>query len=248
MIGITEGYDPAYDKSWKTWAVKNPTILITKDFPKVHKELLGVFPSNIIFHVTCTGLSGTIFEPNTPPVNEILKSISNLNDFQKKHIVLRIDPICPPLFTIQRQEFDGDKYLANVYKILKFGADNNLRMRISFLDLYNHVLNRLEKYPVIKDCLKEAYENSLHLPLDVRTKCLNNFEEFTKRKLEVCGEPGLACTGCVSKTDLDVLGIDLQKVVGQGAQRPSCACLALKKELIPIKKMCPHKCLYCYWR
>ena len=248
MIGITEGYDPAYNKDWKDWAVKKPTILISKDFPKVHKELLGVFPSNIIFHVTCTGLSKTIFEPNTPSVNTILSSISNLNDYQKNHIVLRVDPICPPLFKVQRKEFDGEKYQTEVFKILKFGADNNLRIRISFLDLYNHVLNRLDNYPVIKNYLEESYEKMIHIPLDKRIEYLNEIENFVGRKVEVCGEPGIACTGCVSKTDLDILGIDLQKTVGQGAQRPSCACLALKKELIPIKKMCPHKCLYCYWK
>lgn len=152
MIGITEGYDPAFTNDWKDWATNKPTILITKNFPKISKDFLRTFPSNILFHVTCTGLSGTVFEPNTPPVDSILDSIKNLNEYQKKHIVLRVDPICPPLFTCN--EFNGSEYYENIHKILTFGSVNNLRIRVSFLDMYKHIWERLVKYPLIKEHLK----------------------------------------------------------------------------------------------
>lgn len=208
-----------------------------------------MFPSNVIFHVTCTGLSGTIFEPNTPSVDSVLDSIKDLNEFQKKHVVLRVDPICPPLFTCNiPNEFNGLKYCENFYKILKFGSANNLRVRISFLDMYKHVWERLEKYPLVKEHLKKHYGNELHLPLESRKKYLSLIEKTVGKKVEVCGEPGLECFGCISKLDLDTLKVDLKKEVGKGMQRAACACLALKKELIPIKKVCPHNCIYCYWR
>lgn len=246
MIGITEGYDPAFANDWKEWAQNKPTILITKNFPKISKDFLGTFPSNIIFHVTCTGLSGTVFEPNTPPVDSILDSIKNLNEYQKKHIVLRVDPICPPLFTCN--EFNGSEYYENIHKILTFGSINNLRIRVSFLDMYKHIWERLANYPLIKEHLKKYYGDDLHLPLESRKQYLDLIEKIVGRKVEVCGEPGLECFGCISKLDLDTLGIDLQKEVEKGMQRSACACLALKKELIPIKTPCPHNCIYCYWR
>lgn len=249
MIGITEGYDPAFANDWKEWAQNKPTILITKNFPKVSKEFLGTFPANIIFHVTCTGLSGTVFEPNTPSVDSILNSIKDLNEYQKKHIVLRCDPICPPLFTCNvLNEFNGSTYYENIHKILTFGSANNLRIRVSFLDMYKHIWERLSKYPLIKEHLKKYYGDDLHLPLESRKQYLNLIEKIVGRKVEVCGEPGLECFGCVSKLDLDTLNVDLKNEVGKSMQRPACACLALKKELIPIKKVCPHKCIYCYWK
>ena len=248
MIGITKGFDPVFCNDWVKWATNKPTILISKDFPKLHNSLLNVYPSNIIFHVTCTGLSGSIFEPNTPSVDKVLDSIKDLNDYQRKHIILRCDPICPPLFTCNvMNEFNGSKYYENVHKILSFAGVNNLRVRISFMDMYKHVWERLEKYPLIKEHLKKYYGNELHLPLESRKQYLDLIEKIVGRKVEVCGEPGLECFGCISKLDLETLGIDLQKEIGKSGQRAACACLALKKELIPIKKVCPHKCLYCYW-
>lgn len=249
MIGITEGYDPVFCSDWKNWAHDKPTILITKNFPKLHKELLGTFPPNIIFHVTCTGLSGTVFEPNTPSVDEVLDSIKDLNDYQKSHIVLRCDPICPPLFACDKNpDFNGVEYYENIHKILTFGATNNLRIRISFMDMYKHVWERLDNYPLLKNHLKKFYRDELHLPLEIRKSFLDLVEKLVRRKVEVCGEPDIECTGCVSAIDLDTLHIDLKHSVETGIQRPACACLALKKELIPIKKVCPHNCLYCYWK
>ena len=249
MIGITEGYDPVFANDWKKWVQNKPTILITKNFPKVSEYFLRTFPSNVIFHITCTGLSGTIFEPNTPSVESILDSIKSLNEFQKKHIVLRVDPICPPLFTCNiPNEFNGLKYCENFYKILKFGSANNLRIRISFLDMYKHIWERLEKYPLVKEHLKKHYGNNLHLSLESRKKYLSLIEKTVGKKVEVCGEPGFECFGCISKLDLDILKVDLKNEVGKNMQRVACACLALKKELIPIKKVCPHNCIYCYWR
>ena len=247
MIGITEGFDPVFCKDWEKWASYQPTILISKNFPKVHKHFLGAYPSNIIFHISCTGLSGTIFEPNTPPFDEVLNYINNLNEYQKKHVVLRCDPICPALFDYKGPDFDGEAYKKNVAKILKFGHDHNLRIRISFMDMYNHVWNRLDKYPQIKEHLRKHYGDDMHLPLNVRKDWLEVFKNHNTIELEVCGEPGIPCHGCVSKIDLDILGIELEKEF-KGGQRTACSCLALKKELIPVKKVCPHKCLYCYWK
>jgi len=53
--------------------------------------------------------------------------------------------------------------------------------------------------------------------------------------VEVCGEPGISCTGCISKLDLDIFGL---KYDGDDRtnQRSVCECLAIKKELLTWNK------------
>ena len=54
--------------------------------------------------------------------------------------------------------------------------------------------------------------------------------------IEICGEPGINCTGCLSERDLDTFGVELDKDLETGMQRPACACLGIKKELLNNKK------------
>jgi hypothetical protein len=65
---------------------------------------------------------------------------------------------------------------------------------------------------------------------------------------EICGEPGLQCTGCVSERDFRALGIPLPLLPILKGQRMACKCLAEKTELLSNRKPCLHGCLYCYWR
>jgi hypothetical protein len=65
---------------------------------------------------------------------------------------------------------------------------------------------------------------------------------------EVCAEPGLPCSGCVSNRDLAALGLSAQTDPGRSGQRPLCACAAFKTELLTNRRPCAHGCLYCYWR
>jgi hypothetical protein len=50
----------------------------------------------------------------------------------------------------------------------------------------------------------------------------------------------------VSEIDCKVLNVNPFNFYKD--QRPFCACLANKKELLKEKKQCRHNCLYCYWR
>ncbi len=64
---------------------------------------------------------------------------------------------------------------------------------------------------------------------------------------EICGEPGMACTGCISERDLAILGIE-SMAIPMGRQRPECKCLAVKRELLSRRGQCASGCLYCYWK
>ena len=81
-----------------------------------------------------------------------------------------------------------------------------------------------------------------HAPLEER---IAFWEEVGKP--EICGEPFMSCTGCISQLDLETFGISTDED-RTSKQRNSCCCLALKHELLSNKTRCSHKCLYCYWQ
>lgn len=253
FIGITERGDAALDDSWKKWVYdKNlPAILITKNAPLLERNHPDIFSKNVIIHATCTGLGGSFIEPNVPYYDEILSWIESKTEEQRKRIVLRVDPICLPLFLCSNVVQHNDKhYFETLMCLFNFAEEKRLRTRISFLDLYSHVLHRFDVRPEIRDWLAQKYNNELHLPLEDRKSFLAWVNKsWPLLKLEICGEPGLPCDGCVSFTDLDIFGIkyDVNESF-YGNQRPGCCCLTSKKELLDNKHQCKHGCLYCYWR
>ena len=217
LIGITEHCDPTVDLQWVKWVNKNrPAIIITKN----PVRLISLINSkmNIIIHSTITGLGGTVFEPNIPPYQESLiayHQISNL--IGKNRVVLRIDPIIDNLDIMFYQD------------LIK---ESEGRVRISFLDLYPHVLRRF------KDNEIKFKRTEFHLPLRDRVliwELLN--------KPEICGELDMDVTPCVSELDCKILGVN---PYGYKGQRFACACLGNKRELLTMK--CTYNCLYCYWK
>lgn len=272
FVGITERGDAALNEDWVDWVYKKgkPAILITKNAPLLQQNHPDIFFQNVIIHATCTGLGGTLFEPNVPNYKEILDWLSRKNDRIRKNIVLRVDPIIPALHPIgvdlhvlnnQHADFDIKninavlgfdvvQYWKNLKSILEVASNLRVRVRISFMDLYDHVVYRL------KDCnenlhnyLLNAYKGKLHYPLEKRKSVLDTLkQEYPLLDFEICGEPGMECTGCVSKKDLDILGIYSDGNVELLGNRNGCCCLAMKKELLNTKGQCPHKCLYCYWK
>jgi DNA repair photolyase len=223
-IGITERGDAAVNLEWIEWVSQgNPAILITKN----PKELIGYLDGNenVIIHCTVTGLGGTKLEPNVPSVDESAEAMKTLSElFDKDRIVLRIDPIVP-------YEPYLSKHLEAYEKCMQYAS----RLRVSFMDMYPHVIARLQE-----NKLRVPYQ-TLHAPLQDRLEALAKFPNA-----EVCGEPGIACKGCVSPEDCFTL-----KVLPEPAknkQRQACACIGNKKELLNSKKPCLHGCLYCYWR
>ena len=219
-IGITERGDAGIDFSW-IGAKVDGMILITKKLS--HQFIAAAARENAIVHATITGLGGTIIEPNVMPPGEAYEHFEDLvNEIGKERVVLRIDPIVP-----SRKEA-----AEKVFKDLRhFGT----RVRISFMDNYTHVRGRFRR---VKADL-EPYD--FHAPLAERIKMAKFFEGA-----EICGEPNMICSGCVSQRDLGILGLESGN--GTKGQRLACCCLAEKTELLTSRKQCPHGCLYCYWK
>lgn len=253
QIGITERGDAAINTDWKTWvySFNKPAILITKNPIKLIEENQDLFFSsngNVILHATITGMGGSWLEPNVLDSDYTIQKLQEFldNGFNRKRIVIRQDPIFVPEILI-----NDDEYKNKIFRVGRFAKENDLRYRMSFMDLYQHVKDRLYK------ANPEHYEAILklqpvkHLSTKIRLKFLEILKSntgLTNDDIEICGEPDIKCTGCISKKDLDIFGIELEKEAGTGFQRPTCACLGIKKELLNNKHRCAHQCLYCFWR
>lgn len=257
-IGITERGDAALDDNWKKWVYdeQKPAILITKNPKKLISEnrdlFFGELKGNVILHATITGLGGTVFEPNVMPFSiqlNFLKDCLADTTFHKERIVIRHDPLIPHL------GISNESYKNSMITIAKFAKDNGLRYRTSFFDYYNHVRDRFDNIIKNNDEWAAAintlnhYQKDLHLSLDIRLSFLDFIKTsgLTDEEIEICGEPQMACSGCLSIKDLNIFGLSIDEIT-KNNQRAACACLGLKKELLTNKHPCAHKCAYCYWK
>jgi hypothetical protein len=239
-IGITERGDAALDTSWLNWVNKGKAaILITKNPIKLRDILFERVPvfcyKNIILHCTVTGMGGTYLEPNVPKYEDIkddlmsLKTDFELKGFSLAKLVLRADPIIPVSPALDAQlkvieELSSPSYFDEV--------------RISFIDNYYH--NR--------DKISLPWEG-LHAPLEMRQEAYDKIKNVCNLPLNVCGEPGFKCNGCVSESDILALGRKIEDYsLALNGQRQFCSCIAAKKELLSNKHPCGHNCAYCYWK
>jgi hypothetical protein len=234
-IGITERGDAAVN--FDQWVDKldqvDGAILITKDPHFILQHWRDFDSSKCIIHCTITGWGGSKLEPNVATPGDALWSYWQLCERAPEQIVLRIDPIIPTKVGLRKAK--------RVYEA------RHSRVRTSILDLYTHVRKRLAgTYKEIDDLLKTHPESEgIHLPLPIRQEILRKTFEYD---VEICGEPDMPCTGCVSLTDLRILGLPVPLQAQKSRQRKACACLSVKKELLTRKQPCKHGCLYCYWR
>lgn len=232
MIGITERGDAALNLEWLPWVKKRkPAILITKDVGKLTQlleENLLQSAENIIVHATITGMGGTKLEPKVPLLKDSIYFLKHLLTFlRKENVIIRIDPVLP--------NETGLHYATRVWELTKdLGI---IRYRMSFLDAYPHVRERFYSAGI------KVHWEGIHAPLEERKDLYSRLPI----PMEVCGEPGMFCSGCASAADLKALGVTAADSETLGGQRPACACLMLKKELLLNRTRCPHACLYCYW-
>ena len=241
-IGITERGDAGvyFQDVLRKLPEVDGAILITKNPKIILNSLHMLEPYKVIIHATITGYGGSVIEPNVPPSKETLPAYKELvKQLGPERVVLRVDPVVPT-----------PKGIETACNII---AHTQSRLRVSVLDLYRHVIERFhEECPHLLDKLVSVdfgdgvlYENSLHARKSVRVPLLRTLKALGA---EICGEPDVECTGCVSERDLTALGIKLDKVIKVGIQRHYCQCLDIKTELLHHKEKCPHGCLYCYWR
>lgn len=227
-IGITERGDPSLDKSWISWVSSgNPAILITKNPSMITSMLRDISSPNVIVHATITGYGGTILEPNVPELETSLAGYKTLLEtLGDDRVVLRIDPI---ILTEK-----GLHAAQNVlFKALLINPTP--RVRISFLDMYDHVKIRFENVG-----LPLPYD-TFHAPSEARWNAWKILGEP-----ELCGEPDMPNTPCISVIDCEILGVD--PVPNDFPQRTACGCLGNKHELLKTRKRCFNGCIYCYWK
>lgn len=223
-IGVTERGDPALDHDWLPWVRDGkPTILITKNCIVIEKMLDDIVNPNVIVQCNITGWGGTDIEPNVPEWEKTVESYKSLSQkYGEDHIVLRIDPVIPTYEGLGRALSVAENKTATG------------RVRISFLDAYPHVRLKFRE-------LGRFIHDGFHAPLDIRQRM---WEALGKP--EVCAEPGLPSSGCLSAVDCEILGV--KPSLALKGQRPLCMCLANKFELLTKKEPCPHGCVYCYWK
>jgi DNA repair photolyase len=228
-IAITERGDGAFlQQQWRSALreLKADGVIVITKAPHLLELPL---PTKVIVHCTITGLGGSVIEPHViePPV--ALAAYRRLvENYGGERIILRVDPI------VCQQP-----YIEQAIKVAKQAEG---RVRVSFLDAYPHVRDRFTAARVALN------QEEFHADLDTRKTILG----MLKKKIndvEVCAEPGLVCSGCVSARDLDAIGLNSEKMSSvKGMQRKFCCCAAEKVELGRSRSQCKHKCLYCYWR
>lgn len=236
-IGITERGDAALDLAWvnKMNSVDG-AVLITKNCTsKSFLAAVKEYKERVIVHTTITGNGASFIEPNVPHPNEVLKGVWELaNIIDPKRIVLRIDPIIPNDI--------GITWIPYLINNLPKGVS---RVRFSIIDNYKHIKARGLHLPW----------NGFNAPEYMVSNVVNAFLPYTdKFSIESCGEsyqviPKAWKIGCISETDLQLLGFDYgfaQTKIQR--QRPTCMCLSVKHELLSKRTICPHGCLYCYWK
>jgi len=238
-VGITECGDPAFSDSWIPWCKEGlPAILITKHPGVLHTIIEKEFPNatrpNIIVHATITGWGGTPMEPNVPDMQTALFGFQALKEeFGPQRTVLRVDPIILTAEGVLR-----------AHQVFKTATAMSLvqRARISFADMYPHVLARFHKLNI------RVPHTTFHAPLELREMAWRSFSIWGKALWlpDICGEPDMLCVGCVSELDCKILGVFPKKTFKK--QRDTCACCGNKHQLLADRKRCPSQCAYCYWK
>jgi len=235
-IGITERGDAGLNFEWVE-KLCDANVIITKHLTTNNTRLIDSLINNkdkIILHVTCTGYGGTKVEPRVPTPNAVYDGVQELirHGFPAKQIVLRTDPIFPTQVGIATVKAVWEKF-----------SDTGIsRCRYSVVDMYPHAKKRLleafDRLPF------ETFKAPKEMMEAVKAAVLTSNMPY---EFESCAEDLPVQTGCISKKDLDILGIVTETEEG-GFQRKGCMCLKGKTELLTEKRICPSGCLYCYWK
>lgn len=249
-IGITERGDAGLDLSWADKLnYVDGAILITKNITdKFIKTVCEKHNAGhkIIIHCTCTGWGGSVIEPNVPEYTTQISQLCKLiqSGFPKSRCVLRIDPIFPT-----------KKGLQHVQKVIETAYTEKLlpeiRVRISILDEYRHVKDRFRQMGY-----EPIYGNSFYAPKSMFENTARTLAAYQDITYECCAEPMLTnqypyrfiAHGCISPTDLAILGIPYNAMTVNPQNRNGCLCLSCKTELLNNRHRCPHQCAYCFWK
>lgn len=248
-IGITERGDAGTDFTWvEKLGTVDGAILITKNITgRFISEVIAAqnLGQKLIVHCTCTGYGQTALEPHVPDYRMQLLALKNLIDagFPKERCVLRIDPVFPTPKGMLAVRSVLDAFMA-----LNTGIT---RIRVSVVDEYRHVKERYKEHgwiPIYGDRFQASPEE-LKLVADTLSGFPFVFETCAEDNLAALAPDVFKVKGCISETDLRLMGIASDKTMGQNIQnRRGCHCLSCKTELLDNRHPCAHQCVYCYWK
>lgn len=240
-FGTTEISDPCFHLELFD-NLYDGNLIITKRLTAQFIDKLIENKEKIILHLTVTGMGGTKIEPFVPTKEVMYEHTKALIEkgFPVEQIVLRVDPIVPT-----------EKGVETALSVINLFKDTGIkRLRISFLDMYEHVKERFIENNV--PLPYETFHADYYTRLDAFNEILKVCMEYNM-ELEICGEPpvdGFKTIPCLSQKDVDILGLtDKITLVGNKEVRKNCECAQNKTELIKDKpKQCGHRCLYCFWK
>lgn len=250
-IGTTETYDPCFVPDWDSRLLE-ANIIISKELTDEMITKLVANKDRIIFHHTVTGFGGTQYEPNVKEPKVEFNQFTKLIDsgFPLSHYVLRVDPMIP----INSYHLIASLNVLNLYVkyLIDNGRTQKLRVRVSIIDVYNHVRQRM----LLRTGMDFPW-SGFTAPQEVFTyvtEAIKGLGYLDYLEFESCAEHKFDSNvinkvGCISDKDLDILGIDKSDYgLPEKPQRSTCLCLA-KKQILGVKpKVCPHNCIYCYWK
>lgn len=246
-IGVTETYDPNYDMNWINKLV-DLNILITKSLTNnlINAIMEQVFYKyRIILHHTVTGWGGTPLEPNVMTYEDSYNRLLMLLacGFPREQVVLRLDPIIPTKSGLHKA----------IQVLQKFSDLGITRCRISVLDMYPHVRERLSQYhgPNVDELLS-SYNGHFTANREwfERIDEMIGLKAFDMYKFEVCGErynfKNAVRQGCVSEQDVKLFNLPMDDLC-KGGNRLVCNCLNKEQLLGGMSRgRCPNQCIYCY--
>lgn len=246
VFGITEASDASVNYSWiNKMDTVDGAILITKEITPEFISRVLPFKHKVIVHVTCTGYGGSVIEPNVPHYTTQLNMARELiaAGFPQKQLVLRVDPIFPTA-----------KGLETAKKVILEGSGFIHRIRISVVDMYPHVRERMMRAGLEPVYGAYGFSASKEQLAMVDAWILDMYRNYKIPSIESCGEEGLEQTikvGCCSPIDRQILGLPQSSEAIKTNTRKGCLCSGDKKELLTgadTRQPCKNGCLYCYWK
>lgn len=245
-IGITERGDPSYSNIWiNKMSDVNGVIIITKNLTDNLISNILEFKNKIILHSTIIGYGKTEFEPNVNSPDLSFQQLYKLINFgfPVKNIVLRIDPIIPQTLYSRVVENVLEKA-----KILKLK-----RIRISFINMYPYVINRLRNAELLKYMRYTTFNCPDYIKYEILDYLSEKYGDF---QFELCADicnkqyNNIYQVGCISQKDLDILSLGdcKNQLIFDKSNRKNCLCPKNKIELLNDMHPCKNNCIYCYWK
>lgn len=219
------------------------TIVIwTKDPVRVlkNKELISVLKNykQLFFHVTVTGMGGTVLEPGIPPKEKALDTLPELVRFTKspERVRVRFDPVVHLKMKTGNIYSNIDEFASVAYATMNAGIKH---MVLSWMQIYPKVKKRLLSYGIKPMELSSA---KIQSEADYLTKKADDYGIT----LHFCSTEPLEPSRCIDGYLLRNLHPDKEKADTEKAagQRALCGCT--KSWDIGWYYKCPGGCLYCY--